>query len=167
MRLGAFAATLALAASLAAVALAAGSSMSIGSAPNAKLGEQVLVNPQDRTLYALSPETAGHLLCKARCLSFWPPLTVRSRSVKLKAGTGVQGHLGLVRRHNGMLQVTLAGRPLYRYAGDHAKGDANGQEIHSFGGIWHAVTASTTPSTTTPTVPGAPSPPAYPSQPGY
>jgi predicted lipoprotein with Yx(FWY)xxD motif len=164
------AAMLAIVVSFAAVALAAGTAATVGSASNSKLGEQVVVNAQGRTLYALSPETTSHLLCTSHeCLRFWPPITVPSRKTKLKAGPGVHGHLGILRRSNGLLQVTLRGLPLYRFSKDHAKGQANGQGIESFGGTWHAVGAathasSTTPTTTpnnpstTPTTPTTPSP---------
>jgi predicted lipoprotein with Yx(FWY)xxD motif len=136
---------LALAASFAAVAFAASTTVTIGSASNSTLGEQVLVNSQGRTLYALSPETTSHLLCKSsECLKFWPPLTVSSRKTKLKDGPGAHGHLGILRRSDGMLQITLRGLPLYRYSGDRAKNEANGQGIKSFGGTWHAVTAAAT-----------------------
>ncbi len=40
--------------------------------------------------------------------------------------------------------------PLYRYSGDSAKNDANGEGIESFGGTWHAVKASSSASTTPP-----------------
>ncbi len=132
-----------LAASFAALALAAGAPATVGGASNSALGERVLVNQHGRTLYVLSPETAGHLLCKSgACLATWPPLTVASSSTRLRAGSGVRGHLGILRRSDGLLQVTLGGLPLYRYAGDHAKGEANGQGLKSFGGTWHAVLAS-------------------------
>lgn len=154
--------TLAFAVSLAAIALASGTSLVVSSASNSKLGKQIVVNAQGRTLYALSPETTHHLLCKtSECMRFWPPLTVRSSKAKFKAGPGVHGHLAILRRSNGTLQVTLGGLPLYRYSGDHAKGDANGQSIHSFGGTWHVIsaTSSTTQAApTTPTTPSAPSP---------
>jgi len=153
--------------SAATIALAAGTAVSVDSASNAKLGEQVAVNSQGRTLYALSPETTSHLLCKSReCLKFWPPLTVPSRNTELKDGPGVHGHLGILHRSNGMLQVTLRGLPLYRFSEDHAKGQVNGQGIESFGGTWHAVTASTS---STPTPPASPPPanPAPPVMPGY
>jgi len=141
------AATLVFAVSLAAIALAGSTSTTVGSAANATLGEQVAVNSQGQTLYALSPETTSHLLCKSsECLKFWPPLTVPSRTSKLKAATGVHGTLGILRRSNGTLQVTLRGMPLYRYSGDRAKGEANGQNIKSFGGTWHAATASASPA---------------------
>jgi len=138
---------LAVAASFAAVAFAAGA-FTVSSAANSKLGEQVAVNAQGRTLYALSPETAKHLLCKSKeCLAFWPPLTVPSTKTKLKVGPGVQGHLGILHRKGGVLQVTLRGVPLYRFSLDHAKGEANGEGVKSFGGTWHAVPAASTPST--------------------
>jgi predicted lipoprotein with Yx(FWY)xxD motif len=166
------AATLTLAACLAAVALAATATVKINSASNSKLGERVAVNSQGLTLYSLSPETSNHLLCKSReCLAFWPPVTVASRKAKLEAGRNVQGRLGILRRSNGMLQVTLRGMPLYRFVKDHAKGEANGQGIESFGGTWHAVSAGTSapPAAQPPVSPPspAPSPPPGYGSPGY
>ena len=132
---------LVLGAPLAAVALGAGAN-TVTSTSNAALGERIVIDGQGRTLYALNPETTHHLLCKtSECLKFWPPLTVRS-SRSLKAGSGVRGHLGVLRRAGGVLQVTLGGHPLYRFADDHAKGQASGQGIHGFGGVWHVITAA-------------------------
>jgi len=136
---------------VAATALAAGSSLTLNSNASSMLGKPVVVNPQGRTLYKLSPETSKHLLCKSKeCLTNWPPLTVKSAKTTLKAGSGVKGRLGLLHRSNGTLQVTLNGLPLYRYSGDSAKSDVNGEGVESFGGTWHAVKASSSPSTTPP-----------------
>jgi predicted lipoprotein with Yx(FWY)xxD motif len=158
--------TVAAIAMFAAMALASSSATpTVGSASNVKFSEKIVVNEQGRTLYVLSPETTRHLLCKSsECLKFWPPLTVPSSKTKLTAGPGVHGHLGIVRRGNGTFQVTLGGLPLYRFSGDHAKGEASGESVHSFGGTWHAISATTnatpapagsetetTPTTTTPT----------------
>ncbi len=152
------AATLVFAGSLAAMALASGEATTVSSASNSTLGEQIVVNAQGRTLYALSPETTHHLLCKSsQCLKFWPPLTVHSSKTKLLAGPGVHGHLAILRR-NGVLQVTLGGLPLYRYSGDQAKGEANGQSIHSFGGTWHVLSATNSTGTATPAKPTTPNP---------
>ena len=165
----------------AAMALATNSAApTVGSVTNAKFGEKIVVDAHGRTLYALSPETTHHLLCKSsECLKHWPPLTVRLRKTKLTTGAGVHGHLGILRRSNGTLQVTLHGQPLYHFSGDSAKGTANGENVHSFGGTWHVISAATgaplqpataettpnspstpttsTPTTTTPT----PTPPPY------
>jgi predicted lipoprotein with Yx(FWY)xxD motif len=127
---------------LAASALAA-SSLTLGSAANAKLGKRVALSPHGRTLYALTPETTHHLLCtSSECMKFWPPVTVPSRSTKLKDGAGLHGHLATFRRSNGMLQVTLNGIPLYRFSGDEGRDESNGEGIESFGGVWYAVSAS-------------------------
>ncbi len=141
LAIAAVATALVLAASLAAMALAA-SAPTVSSLPSSKLKQTIVVNSQGRTLYWLSPETTHHLLCKpSQCFEFWPPLTVSSAHASLKAGPGVHGRLGIVHR-NGIFQVTLRGLLLYRYYEDHAKGQANGQGIKSFGGTWHAVGAS-------------------------
>jgi predicted lipoprotein with Yx(FWY)xxD motif len=161
----------------AAVAFAA-AAVTIDAASNTKLGERVAVSSSGRTLYTLSGESTHHLLCKtSECFKFWPPVRMTPSTAKLKAGPGLQGHLGTLRRSNGIVQVTLRGKPLYRFSGDSAKGQANGEGIVSFGGTWHAARATTnaTPSTpmTSPTptpAPASPAPPSpapsYPS-PGY
>ena len=125
---------------------------------NSTLGATVVVDAHGRTLYALSPETTRHLLCRSRaCFAVWPPATVRSRSVKLVAGHGVEGHIGVLRRTDGRLQLTLRGLPLYRFSGDSAAGEANGEGIKSFGGTWHAARAKAHSTATPPSMP-APSP---------
>jgi predicted lipoprotein with Yx(FWY)xxD motif len=137
--------------SLVGVALATGT-VTIGSASNSTLGKRVAVNAQGRTLYALGGETRTHLICtSAECLKFWPPVRVSSRSTKLKHGSGVHGKLGVIKRSGGILQMTLRGLPLYRFAGDKGKGEANGEGIVFPGGhVWHAVSAASGATNTTP-----------------
>lgn len=121
----------------------AANAATIASSSSAKLGQAVVVDAAGRTLYVLTPETSGHLLCtSSECLQFWPPVTVPSSTTKLQAGSGTHGQLAILHRSDGTLQVTLNGLPLYTYANDHASGEANGEDIESFGGTWHAVSAS-------------------------
>ena len=177
--LAAVIAALVLSGSLVSFALAS-STVIVNTASSAALGKRVAVSPQGRTLYVLTPESTHHLLCvSAECLRFWPPLTVKSRSVHLKDGPGMHGRLGFLRRTNGILQVTLNGMPLYRYAGDSGKAEDNGQGIESFGGTWHALLATGRASTSSAPAMGAspgatpapstpaPSTPSAPSYPGY
>jgi predicted lipoprotein with Yx(FWY)xxD motif len=152
----------------------------VAAATDPAYSARVVVDQRGRTLYALSPETTRHLLCVSRqCLANWPAVTVSSARVKLSLGPGVAGQLGILHRANGILQLTLRGRPLYRFAGDRARGQAKGDGVRSFGGTWHVVSAAggplasapstpkpttTTPATTTPVPPAmttapAPSPP--------
>ena len=141
--------------------MAAGAGHVVSAATNQKLAKTVVVEAHGRTLYALSPETTHHLLCRSTtCLQNWPPLTVAGARLKLVAGSGVQGHLGLLRRPRGKWQVTLRGMPLYRFAGDTAKGQANGEGLMSFGGTWHAVTSSAHPITSPTGETNPPNPPS-------
>jgi predicted lipoprotein with Yx(FWY)xxD motif len=61
-----------------------------------------------------------------------------------KAGTGVTGRLGTIRRSDGSLQATYNGHPLYSYIGDSAPGQAKGNNLNLNGGLWHEVTVSGT-----------------------
>jgi predicted lipoprotein with Yx(FWY)xxD motif len=163
--------TLVALAGVATAALAGGlalakSSPTLRTASNATIGKTIVVNGHGLTVYELRPETSTHLLCtSAQCLKFWPFVTVSSRTAKLTKTAAVNGKLGILHR-NGKFQVTLAGRPLYRFAGDAAKpGAASGQGIKAFGGTWHVVvtgpastsgaatTTMTTDTTTTSTTP--------------
>jgi predicted lipoprotein with Yx(FWY)xxD motif len=147
---------------------AAGSTPTVSAKHNATLGETIIVNAQGRTLYHLSGDSPNHLLCKSSaCLAAWPPLTVPSRHAKLVDGRGVHGHLAILRRSNGMFQVTLRGLLLYRFVGDTSAGTAAGEGINAFGGIWHAVTASASSATPSPSAPAPATNTAPSSSPSY
>ena len=130
-------------AALAAIALAKPPA-TLGTAKNATIGKAIVVDAHGLTVYELRPENTRHLLCTkaAGCFQSWPPVRVASATTKLTSVRGVRGKLGIVHR-NGIFQVTLDGHPLYRFAGDAStRGAANGQGIHSFGGVWHVVVAA-------------------------
>ena len=151
-------AALATGAGVAGIAFAKSGSATVKSVHNSSLGESILANGKGQTLYELSPETSHSLLCTSTtCFQFWPPYTV-SKNAKLTS-SGVKGKLSKLHR-NGFYQVTLDGRPLYRFSQDTHAGQASGQGIKSFGGTWHvvktgsaksAVTTTTTTSTMAPT----------------
>jgi hypothetical protein len=84
-----------------------------------------------------------------------PPLLLPSGSSTPTGAVGVTG-LGVVSMNGGM-QVTVHGDPLYRFSGDKATGDTNGEGINSFGGIWHIghTTAASGAGTATTTTPAA------------
>jgi predicted lipoprotein with Yx(FWY)xxD motif len=123
-------------------------------------------------VYELTGDSARHPECTKgnSCFMFWPPVKVSSAR-KLSKAPGIHGRLGVWRR-NGFLQLTLAGHPLYRYAGDSQRDHATGQGIQSFGGRWHVVkaatgttsagtTTTTTTMTSTTTPPSCLYPPCY------
>jgi predicted lipoprotein with Yx(FWY)xxD motif len=162
LRLGAVAVLLAVVLT-AAVALGAQSTLIVKASTNKSLDKSIVVDTKGRTLYRLSGETKTKFKCtSSTCLAAWPPLTVRSKKAKLKAGTGVHGAVTVIKRAGVKgFQVLLGGKPLYRFAGDSAAGDANGNGIKSFGGTWSVLRASggsSSSSTTTTTTSSSPAP---------
>ena len=66
-------------------------------------------------LYAFTKDPRGRSVCSGACAAAWPPYLVVKAP---KAGLGVKRSLlGSIRRANGKIQVTYAGRPLYYYVG--------------------------------------------------
>jgi predicted lipoprotein with Yx(FWY)xxD motif len=132
----------------------AGGTHVVMTAKNKALGKTILVNRQGMTLYSLSVERHGKFICKdSACLSVWKPLVVPKGSKP----TGVTG-LGTVKRPDRRIQVTYRGGPLYRFTGDHKRGDVKGNGLKDVG-TWGVVTVgkaspptstSTSTSTTNP-----------------
>lgn len=99
----------------------------------------VLANAQGRTLYWFAIDTPAQSKCNGACATAWPPVTGHPQ---VTAGLALPGKIATIKRADGTLQVTYNGHPLYTYAGDSAPGQANGNGVNGFGGIWHAVILS-------------------------
>jgi len=100
---------------------------------NSTLGPIVVDGP-GRTLYRFDKDSASPPAsnCEGACAKLWPPVLVGTQ-ISL---TGVnRALLGTIKRADGTVQLTLHGWPLYRYAGDSAPGDVNGEGV---GGVWFA-----------------------------
>ena len=105
----------------------------VASAKKAKVGS-VIVDAQGRTLYRFTAEAQGLPVCTGACLGTWLPALATSPS-------GLPEHVAAIRRPDGgKLQLTYDGHPLYRYAGDRSKADANGEGV---GGQWYVIKATT------------------------
>jgi predicted lipoprotein with Yx(FWY)xxD motif len=106
-----------------------------------------LVDSKGAPLYASNQEKGGKVMCTGGCAQIWLPLSVKGQPT---AGDGVSGKLGTVKRPDGARQVTLDGRPLYRFAQDGDDGKATGDGVtDSFGGqqfTWHAQGTATSSS---------------------
>ncbi|HEY2160822.1 MAG TPA: hypothetical protein VGH24_05905 [Solirubrobacteraceae bacterium] len=112
-----------------------------GTARVSGANKTVLVSGSGQTLYWLSDERVGNLKCLTQaCFAIWPPLKVGANETLTK-GRGVSGTLSKLRRvRGGFSQVMLNGHPLYRYSGDNnTKGNAKGQAIRSYSGIWYVI----------------------------
>src|ERR1700689_2757549 len=110
----------------------AASAVTVSSTKNANLGT-ILVS--GKTLYTLKPSNTA---CTAACLKVWPALVLPAGVTKAKAGSGVSAaKLGTV-KHNGVVQVTYGGKPLYFFVGDTKAGQAHGNLTDTWG-KWTAV----------------------------
>lgn len=95
----------------------------------------ILTNPHDMTVYYYTGDKKGSGVssCMGSCAVAWPPVIA---PVRLPAGVKLAGPIGYIVRPNGQHQVTIDGYPIYRYVGDKAPGQTNGNGI---GGKWWVV----------------------------
>jgi predicted lipoprotein with Yx(FWY)xxD motif len=100
-------------------------------------GINVLTNANGRTLYWFAPDTPAISKCTGSCTAYWPPVPGHP-----KAGPGVTGKLGTIKRPGGGLQATYDGHPLYTYIGDSGPGQAGGNNLNLNGGLWYEVRPS-------------------------
>jgi len=87
-------------------------------------------------VYSNTTESSGHFSCTtSSCTATWHPWL--TYGVKVVAASGVQQSLiGTVKRHDGSIQMTYGGHPLYIYAHNLNAVQANAQGA---GGVWYVV----------------------------
>jgi predicted lipoprotein with Yx(FWY)xxD motif len=119
------------AATPATTAAAEKASVSVADSPKGK----ILVDADGRTLYAFTNDTNGVSTCNGGCAKAWPAATISGQPVP---GPGVTAPLSVVDAPGGGTMLKAGKWPLYRFAGDAAPGDVNGQGT---GGVWFVVGA--------------------------
>jgi predicted lipoprotein with Yx(FWY)xxD motif len=99
----------------------------------------IVADSKGRTVYLYTKDTQNShtSTCTATCATNWPPVPAGSGTPTVKGIS--QSLVGSITRPDGTKQLTLAGWPLYEFAGDSAAGDVTGQ---GKGGVWYAVTPS-------------------------
>jgi len=100
-------------------------------------GTTVVTNAKGFTLYWFAPDTPTASKCYGSCAQYWPPVTGPAQ-----AGPGVPGRVGTIKRTDGPAQLTYNGHPLYTYIGDSAPGQARGNNLNLYGGLWREVRVS-------------------------
>jgi predicted lipoprotein with Yx(FWY)xxD motif len=111
--------------------------LTVASAP--KVGA-VLVSSDGFTVYDFHKDKGTTSSCYGSCEGVWPPVTTEGPP---QVGEGAAASkLGTTRRKDGTMQVTYAGHPLYTYAADKKPGEANGNDVDSFGAEWYALQGS-------------------------
>ena len=122
----------------------------VSTAKNANFGT-ILIG--GKTVYTLK---ASSTACAATCLKVWPEVLLPKGVKKAKAGNGVNAaKLGTVKRANGALQVTYAGKPLYWFVGDTTAGQVHGNVTDTWGKWSVVVTKSAQPSSGSGTTSGS------------
>ncbi|MEV6169316.1 hypothetical protein AB0L99_13935 [Streptomyces sp. NPDC051954] len=98
----------------------------------------VVVNGAGFTLYRFDNDTAdpSKSNCNGDCATTWPPVVVAPGGKIFIDGVD-KSAVGVVKRDDGNLQVTVGGWPVYRFSKDLKPGDTNGQGV---GGTWFGVT---------------------------
>ncbi|MBQ1023826.1 hypothetical protein [Micromonospora sp. C95] len=82
------------------------------------------------TLYSFADDPAEPpaSACTGTCAESWPPVLIQAGGRVFVDGLKTDD-IGAIRRPDGGVQVTIAGRPAYRFGGDTVPGDLNGQSV--------------------------------------
>jgi predicted lipoprotein with Yx(FWY)xxD motif len=108
-----------------------------GSLKTAQIGgATVLTNSKGFTVYSFALDTPAKSNCNGTCAANWPPV---QGSV---TAPGVKGTFGTIKRSDGSTQATFNGHPLYTFTADTSPGQAKGNGLNAFGGVWHEDTTS-------------------------
>jgi predicted lipoprotein with Yx(FWY)xxD motif len=107
----------------------------VKTADHATLGK-IVVDGAGYTLYTWDRDTSSTSGCTGGCAGTWPAAAVPAGTATPIPAEGVTGALATSAHPDGATQLTLDGKPLYRYAADGAPGDAQGDGV---GGVWHVV----------------------------
>jgi predicted lipoprotein with Yx(FWY)xxD motif len=108
----------------------------------------ILVDGKGMTIYLFAPDKPGKSVCNGSCATYWPP--VPAPAAVPSSLPGVTGKVGTTTRDDGSTQLTVAGHPLYTYAGDQKAGQTKGQNLDINGGLWTVVAADGSSVTTVP-----------------
>jgi predicted lipoprotein with Yx(FWY)xxD motif len=97
----------------------------------------VVLNGAGFTLYRFDKDSTSPSKsnCNDACALTWPPVLVQPGSRIFVDGVP-KDKIGVVKRDDGKLQVTIGGSPVYRFSKDIGPGETNGEGV---GGTWFAV----------------------------
>lgn len=91
-----------------------------------------LVDADGLTLYGFTQDTAETSACTGSCAENWPPVSGDTTvSSELDASL-----VSTITRDDGTTQLVFGEWPLYRFAGDAAPGDVNGQGVND---VWYVI----------------------------
>jgi predicted lipoprotein with Yx(FWY)xxD motif len=94
----------------------------------------ILVDQEGFTLYAFFNDTDGESTCTGECLANWPAAVVEAGD--LNVGNLDPALFSTVENPEAGTMLKIGDWPLYRFAGDAAPGEVNGQGV---GEVWYVV----------------------------
>lgn len=96
----------------------------------------MLFNAKKQAIYIFENDPKGETVCYDECAKAWPPVYTEGEP---RATGGVrQSLLGTMKRRDGKLQVTYAGKPLYYYVNE-GPGEVRCHNVDLNGGLWWVV----------------------------
>lgn len=95
----------------------------------------IAVDGEGMTVYIYNPdkENSNADSCDENCLRYWPAVTSTTDSPVVQ---GINAAIGTVPGPEGSFQVTVNGKPVYRYLDDKVPGDMLGQGV---GSLWFMI----------------------------
>ncbi|MEV0947258.1 hypothetical protein [Rhodococcus sp. NPDC049939] len=106
---------------------------------------EVMVENGGMTVYVFDMDEVGSGVssCEGACLQAWIPVTSVTENPTVEGLQGVV--IDTIPAQEGTHQLTVNGRPVYRYQDDTQPGDAFGQAV---GDVWWTLDSAGTPITT-------------------
>jgi predicted lipoprotein with Yx(FWY)xxD motif len=96
---------------------------------------KIIVDAEGRTLYAFTNDSAGTPTCSDACANAWPAALVQGTPTP---GAGITAAITALPAPTSGIMLKAGKWPLYRFSGDAAPGDVNGE---GSGGVWFVVGA--------------------------
>jgi predicted lipoprotein with Yx(FWY)xxD motif len=116
-------------------AMAAGTTITVRSSEYGR----ILFGPNRQAVYVFQRDRRNRSRCYGECAREWPPVYTQD---KPHARRGARSSLlGTIKRRDGRLQVTYAGRPLYYYAHE-GPGEVLCHNVNLNGGLWWVIGAN-------------------------
>ena len=96
----------------------------------------MLFDSSKQAIYVFENDRRGGTVCYGTCAEAWPPVLTDGEP---RPGKGVKASLlGTVKRRDGRVQVTYAGKPLYFYAHERP-GEVRCHNVNLNGGFWWVI----------------------------
>lgn len=92
-------------------------------------GQPVMADSAHLTVYTFDRDLPNESNCYNGCAKKWPPVIGIENETQ-------QENFGVIKRNDGLIQLTYKNQPIYYFADDKVESDALGDGL---GGVWHVI----------------------------